>query len=240
MSSHQIAVTPEGRTAVFLGFIDRNMHDTAFKYCVSVADREKDARRKYRFISLEHGNLTSSSFLRDDQAHRILEDRIVHLPCGVDSFHGVCKTGSHELDESLTRQLFGVTHAKLEDFIPIFNEVTEGRKTDRYWAMRHSRVTFSKTRSNHCDLSNALIPDHFPFIAFGETTYFSGHVSLHGPYRLLAFLCHTCPNGNGGKEPMGFMKQLTDAGASMEIIERMITAFFAGCCPLIKLEDVVK
>lgn len=239
MSCHQIAVTPEGTPAVYLSYVDRDVHGYPFAYSPGVADRRDGGRSDYRFVSLKSGNLAFSSFLWDDHAYKILDDRVLFLPSGANNYFGVIDKESREEDEALTRRIFGVTLEELEDFLPILNGVLEGRMDDSYWARKHSRCTFSKTRDNECDLSNAWIPPNFPFIAFGDTSYFRGHLSFHGLFRFLAFTCHRHSYGNE-RRPFGFMKSLADAGASMDVMDGMISAFFAGQNPIIRLGDAFR
>lgn len=81
-------------------------------------------------------------------------------------------------------------------------------------ALRLPRLTFSKTRGNHCDLSGCLIPQNFPYVAFNDAQYDWGHVSLYGLYRLLSF---TCPSSESPTATT-----LENAGVSVELLRRFI------------------
>jgi hypothetical protein len=110
----------------------------------------------------------------------------VILPTGTSSYFGVVVRVDHKEDLELTRALFGGTKREIEIAAVALAQIT-GR---HYHEMvRLPRVTFSKTRNNQCDISGCLIPKEFPYVAFEGAQYDWSHVSLHGFYRLLSFLC---------------------------------------------------
>jgi hypothetical protein len=127
------------------------------------------------------------------------------------------------LDKEMTRTLFGSTFDELSDFIVQFYAAV--RHTPRPdWHCSPARITFSKSRGNSCDLTGLHIPQKFPFIAFSDTKYFGGHISLEGFYRQLAFLCHYRRRHDGTIEGEAFFKRLVECGADSEQIIRLCEA----------------
>jgi hypothetical protein len=225
MQYDQVAVSPEGRATGYLGYFDLNHQGSPFLYSVCVGARTEEARRSYRFLELRAGCLHLSSFLSDSHAYRILKDRNIRLPRGAETFFGVYGP-DWELDEELTRHFFGATFSELEVFLEQFY-ATIRYPLKETWGWRPVRITFSKSRDNDCDLSGAYIPQKFPFIAFGDTTYFGGHVSLSGFYRHLAFLRHYHRHGNEIRGE-AFFQRLVENGAKPEVIVQLCEAAFAG------------
>ncbi|MDR1498145.1 MAG: hypothetical protein LBS59_07035 [Puniceicoccales bacterium] len=225
MSYGQIAVDPNGNPKAYLGYMEINHQSKAFQYSLCVGGRTPEARKSYQFLELRAGGLHLSSFLWNNQPFKILENCQVSLPCSTNNTFGVItKTGS---DEAMARTLFGATFDELDDFIDHF--YTAIRYTpEKIWNWKPARITFSKSRDNNCDLTGVHIPKGFPFIAFTETQYFGGHISLHGFYRHLAFLCHYRRSMDGKIEGEAFFKRLVDSGAKPEVIIQLCEAAFAG------------
>jgi hypothetical protein len=97
----------------------------------------------------------------------------------------------------LTRQLFGATFEELDAFLQIFQSAVR-RPVDPqlYVFQKRPRITFSGSRDNFCDLTMAYIPKGFPYIAFADSGFFGGHISLHGFYCLLALICEYRSRGD--------------------------------------------
>jgi hypothetical protein len=81
-------------------------------------------------------------------------------------------------------------------------------------AVRMPRLTFSKSRRNSCDLTKCLIPSNFPYVAFEDSQYDWGHVSLFGFYRLLSFLCSSSGNN-------AIANALVEKGIPTETLDRL-------------------
>lgn len=200
------------RVQCFLGYHrDEQPHDLPW-YSPSVALHDRDGRSSYRFVELRRGVLQRTGFLRDDQYYKIIEDRYIDLPTGASSYFGVVHKGGGREDEDLTRQIFGGTRLEFEAVTHALARVA-GRS---FQEMLHlPRLTFSKTRSNRCDVSGCLITQNFPYVAFDNAQYDWSHVSLHSLYRLLSFLCSP-----GAKSPV--QVALEDAGISGELVRRFV------------------
>lgn len=209
---HSIAVTPSGSAFFYLGYrMEDQRHDLAC-YDISVAVRDRVSRDSYHFLRLIGETLTLDLFLPSREPYRILENRFVILPSGADSYFGVLETETRKEDVKLTRQLFGATRAELDGVAACFGELT-GRINTEY--ISAGRVTFSRTRSNDCDLCGCLIPREFPYLAFTQSQYLWGHISLHGFYRSLAFLC-------SGPVEGPVRRHLVDSGVDPDLLKRLL------------------
>jgi hypothetical protein len=229
---HRIAITPNGHATYYLGFLNSRLEDP-YIYNITVATHQKDGRSSRKFVELRKGGLFLSSFLWDRSHYKILEDRVLRLPVGPHSSYGVYHRESWELDEDLTRQLFGSTQSELEEFLTAFHSAIRFPASEqRVW--KPFTTTFSKSRGNSCHLTELFIPQGFPFIRLGETQYFGGHISLSGFYRQLALLCHYYRVGNEIRGE-GFFNLLVQQGAKPETIIRLATAGFnEGGQPLLE------
>jgi len=153
MEYGQIAVTPDGRPTAYIGYVDPDEH---VQLSLSVGGRTVEARRSHQFLELRAGGLKLTSFLWDNQPFKVLEDRRLHLPRSADNTFGVI-TRQGKLDDAMTRTLFGATFDELEEFIgQFYSAIRYTPPPDCSW--KPARITFSKSRDNHCDLTKVLIP----------------------------------------------------------------------------------
>lgn len=185
-----------GEVRCFLGYRSEQQPLNLPWYSPSVALRDKGGRNSHRFVELRGGRLNTSALPHAETSQRLLTDRWLILPRGADTFFGVIDRQSKQLDKELTRKLFGGTVDDIESVAQALARVV-GRGFHEM--MQLPRVTFSKTRHNSCDLTGCLIPQNFPYLAFDQSQYAWGHVSLFGFYRLLAFLC---PSRSAVREAM--------------------------------------
>lgn len=210
-SSEGIAVDQNGNVRCILGYRSVEQPFDLPYYSPLVAVRDADGRESRRFVELGHGTLTMSRFLDSDTYYRVLEDRYLVLPTATSSFFGVVTAGAREEDEGLTRSLFGGTYEEIETAAAAVGSLT-GRL--HHEVVRLPRLTFSKSKMNSCDLTGCLIPKNFPYIAFEESQYDWGHVSLFGFYRLLALLCYSTKNN-------AIVNALGEKGISAETLNRL-------------------
>jgi len=176
-----IAVDQHGGVHCFVGYLSEVLRDDLPYFSVSVAVRTPKGRESSRFIKLSRGTLTTSSFLGDDTYYRLLTDRRLVLPTGAKSYFGVdAPKDSWAEDVSLTQAVFGGTSQEVTLVATSLAKVLGRTGYDL------PRVTFSRQRNNRCDLTNAVIPKEFPYLAFDGAQYDWSHVSLHGFYRLLS------------------------------------------------------
>lgn len=180
-------------------------------YHPSVASHDKDGKSSYRFVSLRHGTLVKSGFLHQSEYYRPLNDRRLALPRGADNYFGVITLENRKEDVDMTRQLFGGTAEEITEVAGALAHLI-GRG---YQMARLPRITFSKTRQNQCDISGCLIPREFPYLAFEESQYAWGHVSLHGFYRILSLLC-------SAKSSNPIRNALIDSGISEKLLDALI------------------
>lgn len=182
----ELIVNAAGDVRCYLGYISNAQPQSLSWYSPCVALRDEDGLTSCRFVELRGGLLRKTSLPRSEDHYRPLVDRWLELPRGADSFFGVVDRKTRDMDEELTRRLFGGTRADIDSIAKALSRVV-GRS---YHEMAQlPRVTFSKTRINSCDLTGCLIPKDFPYLAFDQSQYAWSHVSLHGFYRLLGFLC---------------------------------------------------
>lgn len=182
----EIFVDLNDRVHCILGYRSKDQPRDLPYYHPSVGARDRDGRSSYRFVELQRGTLAKSGFLRDDQYYRPISDRWLMLPSGADSYFGVITESDRAEDVAFTRSLFGGTGAEITSVAAALAGLI-GR--GYHETVRLPRVTFSKTRENRCDFSGCLIPRDFPYVAFEDSQYAWSHVSLHGFYQLLSFLC---------------------------------------------------
>lgn len=207
----EMFVDLSGNTHCIVGYRTKDQPSDLPYYHPSVAARDRDGRSSYRFVELRRGTLARSGFLRDDQHYRPIADRWLILPSGADSYFGVVKKCNREEDEAATRELFGGTAADISAVASAFARLI-GR--GYHEGVRLPRVTFSKTRQNQCDITGCLIPKDFPYVAFDESQYAWSHVSLHGFYRLLSFLC-----SRKSANPM--RETILDAGVAADLLDSL-------------------
>jgi hypothetical protein len=210
--SGKIAVDQNGDVRCVLGYRkDEQPVDVPY-YSPLVAMNSADGRDSRRFVELRHGALTMSRFLDSGTLYRVLDDRYLVLPTGASSYFGVVAKGTRKEDEELTRLLFGGTYDEIEAVAAAVGSITGRLHQD---VVRLPRLTFSKSRINSCDLTGCLIPMKFPYIAFEESQYDWGHVSLFGFFRLLSLLCYSTRNNS-------VVNALNDKGISAETVTRMM------------------
>ena len=200
-----------GSAHCFLGYQrDEQPFDLAW-YSPSVALHDKDGLGSYRFVELRRGIIERRGFLRRDDYYKVLKDRHLLLPRATSSYFGVVHGGEDE-DEDLTRQVFGATR---REYLQIARAVAKVVGRTFHDALDLPRLTFSKTRSNRCDVSGCLIPKNFPYVAFDSAQYDWSHVSLFGLSRLLSFLCPSddrSPTKNA----------LLQAGADPQVMHKLV------------------
>lgn len=195
------------RVQCFLGYRrDEQPHNLPW-YSPSVALHDRDGRSSCRFVELRQGVLERTNFLRDDAYYKVIDDRRVLLPKGASSDFGVVFKDGAE-DDELTRQVFGGTRQEFEAVAHALAPVA-GRSFHEM--LQLPRVTFSKTRSNYCDVTGCLIPKDFPYVAFDTAECDWSHVSLYGLYRLIAFMCPT-------RSTSPVQVALENAGISSELV----------------------
>lgn len=209
-----VARTPRGDAISYVGYRPENCPGETPYFATSVAARDREDPSARRFVRLMRGTLSLDSFLPEIESVTIIQDHHLVLPAGSDSYFGVVDRSTSREHAELTREIFGATCDELTEVADIIGIIT-GRISDEYGAA--GRVTFSRTRSNNCDLCGCLIPHRFPYLAFEQSTYQWGHVSLSGFYRLLAFL-------SKGSKGSPFYAELVKRGVGPDTIQHMIAA----------------
>lgn len=73
----------------------------------------------------------------------------------------------------------------------------------------------------------AYIPKGFPYIAFADSGFFGGHISLHGFYCLLALICEYRSRGDK-IQGEGIFGRLVEEGADPRLTVQFIRAAFTS------------
>ena len=201
-----------GNTHCILGYRTKDQPRGLPYYHPSVAARDRDGRSSYRFVELRKGTLARSGFLRDDVYYRPITDRWLILPSGTDSYFGVISKDDRGEDQSMTCQLFGGTADDLTKVAGALSHLIGRGHRD---IVRLPRITFSKSRNNQCDITGCLIPREFPYVAFEDSQYAWSHISFHGFYRLLSFLCSV-------KSANLLRNGMLDAGIAADLLDSFI------------------
>jgi hypothetical protein len=141
-----------------------------------------------------------------------INDRWLMLPSGANNYFGVITEKNRKEDAEMTRQLFGGISEEIAEVAGAFSHLI-GR--GHHEMVRLPRITFSKTRQNQCDISGCLIPRDFPYLAFEDSQFAWSHISLHGFYRLLSFLC-------SAKSSNPMRQAMLDSGISEGLLDALI------------------
>jgi len=123
-------------------------------------------------------------WLFKDKAIKQVDNVGIILPIAARTYYTIWV--NHEEDDVLARAVFGVTCDELHQLLKIFEKNSGNNYYDRY---SYPRMTRSNS-TNFCDITDMLIPRHFPYVAFNESGYVFSHVSLFGFYQLLSQYAH--------------------------------------------------
>lgn len=229
--SWHIARSEHGHPVFYLGYASRRSIDTVF--AVSGAARVGYDRVLRQFLKVNRGCITATSFFEGPIRYKVLTEYAVHLPAGNKNYFGVFNREKEEYDSNLTRQIFGITFEDLEALLQVYGGVVDGPPI---WDHSYPRITFSRTRSNSCDLTDVYIPPNFPYIALTDSQYFKGHVSLHGFSVLLAFLCDRAQQRNAMPGNNLYQEMLVH-GANQEVLDFVIESA-TYCCHHLKRDEI--
>jgi hypothetical protein len=207
---HTLALDERGYAVCFISYSTGERSASPIHYDPCVGLRSREARSSSRFIRLNGGHLHWSTFLADEEWYEVLVDKHVSFPSGANAYFGVVSNDDWHEDQILTRQVFGATSVEYQALADALGAVA-GRKGWRY-----PSVTFSKSRENSCDLTEALIPRGFPYVAFEQSQYAWSHVSLGGIGAVLAFVFSR-------RDSLLRRQLLTQEGVTEELIDRLVS-----------------
>ena len=161
----------------------------------------------------------------------ILPDGGTNINFGVNYINKNNDSYLPELNMQLTRELFGVSYKELNKLIIVLYKMLF--PYNEYLSL--PRITRSNKKSNSCDLTGYWIPKNFPYIAFEQSSYLFGHISLLGFYTLLSFLIKDGKRSN-------LFKLLRDNEISDEllIMIREIVCEYADPIYFIKISKTIK
>ncbi len=113
-------------------------------------------------------------------------DAYLHFPMPSDMSYHIISNLGEEIEEKLTRAIFGLTYDELNELLNCFNEIFKICPINIY--SRYPRITRSSKNNHCCDISNLWIPREFPYITFNTSNYYYSTVSLYGFYQNINFL----------------------------------------------------
>ena len=177
----------KGQVYFFPGFLFENDDEKIIR---PLSVRLSEKMGKKTLLRVVAGRLVKSKgiWTRQDQDAeiKVLRNHIVVLPDrGASRRYGVIKRDTWEQNDTLTQNIFGLTQDQLDDFLEKFALTLHNFNQ---WN-RRPRTTASNRKNNNCDLTGRWIPEGFPYIAFTESNYYGGHVSLPGFYHFITLLC---------------------------------------------------
>ncbi len=110
----------------------------------------------------------------------------LHMPQPADTSFGVYSSNYKDLEDELTRKIFGLTYTELQKLIVCYNKTYNICSTSIY--NNYPSITRSIKNDNFCDISRYWIPSKFPYISFAESEYYYSHISLGGFYQTIKFI----------------------------------------------------
>lgn len=169
-----------------------------------------DKKNRNRYARLYNGALSWSGFLDDRGRFKEIKDKVVLFPTGTRNLFGVFEKGVINEDEEITRVLFGATQEELENLVRVYNRILNPL-INKYV---QPRVTFSKSDvGNTCDISDYIIPREMPYLTFEQINGWA-HISLHGFYKHLNFLCSPV-----SRQETKFYRLLIDGGVEENLLK---------------------
>lgn len=138
------------------------------------------------FYRIVDGCIVLDKYVDDEFYGKYLFKRIeayVRLATPGSCYYGVFKSYGDE-DETLTRKVFGLTYDELTELLEAYAKMM-GTYHD---FATYPKLTRSIKNTNFCDITEAWIPETFPYIAFKDSGYDFSHVSLFGFYRHIQLL----------------------------------------------------
>lgn len=171
------------------------------------------------YFVMEQGSILKSDHFIDEETYS--NDRkkckllpaYVSLPQPNDSSFGVsCSLKYQDLEEKLTREVFGLTYQELKELLDTYNKTFKCIPNSIY--SRFPTITRSLKSDNFCDISDIWIPAKYPYIAFRESEYYYSHISIHAFYEHVKFLTMCNIDSH-------VAKMLIENGLKKEILENL-------------------
>lgn len=173
-----IFIDIHGNISCYLGYIRANREPFS-DYLSVCASLNHPKGKNPEFLKVVGGAIIESHFNPGKPYCRIAEEYYVSL--GDHSrLYGIFDR-RHNLHEDHTRAIFGATENDLYILVEAFAKLTGRRQPPR--------VTRSRTQSYECNFSSGVIPKNFPYIAFEESNYLYGRISICSFFRIFKFLC---------------------------------------------------
>lgn len=115
-----------------------------------------------------------------------------------------------EEDTELTRAVFGLARDEIESVIEAYAKIV-GTYSEY---ITYPKLTRSMRSINYCDMTDAWIPEKFPYIAFSESGYEFSHISLWGFYRHVQLF-------TGNRLSSAISKLFLKTGVSEDVLKRL-------------------
>ena len=167
--------------------------------------------RIINFIRIVDGQIVLEDYVDarwySDKMFKKIE-AVVRYP-SADTYY--CVLVNRREDEALTRAVFGLTYRELSQLTECYAKALGTYNIFQ----QYPRVTRSVRSANLCDITNAWIPEKFPYITFAESSFDFSHVSLWGFYRHVQLLMM-----DSVQSPVGQL--LINAGAEPELLEKVM------------------
>lgn len=152
-----------------------------------------DAKKYIRgYFRLENGTISVDKEFIDEKGLFKEQTKckkipaILQLPSTNNNPYGVYYKKSKEIEEELTKKVFGMSYEDLSQLIYHFNNCF--KLTTQTYYSRYPSITRAIQKDNYCDITEIWIPAGFPYIAFSESGYYYSHISLYGFYQQVKFI----------------------------------------------------
>ena len=177
----------------YYGILDKNRFVLeSYPYYLK-EQKPMDAKEHIRgYFRLENGMISVDKKFIDEKGgfrEKVKCKKIpaaLQLPSAYNNPYGIYYEKSKEIEEELTKKIFGISYNDLSQLIYHFNNCFK-MITQTYYN-RYPSITRAIKKDNYCDITEIWIPVGFPYIAFSESGYYYSHISLYGFCQQVKFM----------------------------------------------------
>ena len=163
-------------------------------------------------IVIDNKFIDEKNSFNDDAKCKIISAN-VHFPTPNDMSFAIYCNKYPELDDEITRKVFGLTYKETKELLIHFNDIFQISKTNSFYN-KYPSITRSISSDNFCDISDLWIPKGYPYISFNESDYIYSHVSLYSFYNTIKFITNYSL-----ESPIS--KKLLELGLNKNILENL-------------------